>query len=338
MDVGRGDVLEVGDGRADHFQLTRIGLGAGQGVQPVGVGLLALGEQLHPWLAGAFQLVPGDLLGAQVGGDLVDGVEEQLHLCRRHLGEGVDRAVAGEDLRGVEACLGLIGRPVGDAQLVEQPGLQDLFGDPQIAGRLHVGVDVHAGPRDQRDALVGPSLVVTDQRRRIRRREVRDDRLRGGDVGPGPPRQGAEGRGHQFDRPRHGHVADDGDLDGALGEGLVQDGVQVVQVLSGDVQVGRVGPARIVVVQQIAQIPLQHPVGRGGEIVEDRGDVRLDPVERLRPPAGGGDIGGEDLQLRVQVFRPRAAGEDKAVVAGVEAQAVDLRGQHPLDVVDGHGL
>ncbi len=271
---------------------------------------------------------------AKVGGDLGHDVEEQVRLVRRHFGEGVDVAIAGKDLRGFQTGLGLIGSAVDDAQLREQPKLDDLLQHPDVAHLLGIGQIIHGRPGDQGQRLVRPPSVVQQVGFGAERREMDRPGLGVRRSGGRSGRQGAKGGRDGLGGALGRDVADHGHLDRTRAQGTLDEGLHVVRLGLGQVDEIGLGPARVVVMQQQGQLQLHDPGRRGEEPIDLRARRGAGALESLGPPARIGDIGGHQLHLGVQVHRPGRAGEVEPVVAGREGDAVGLGVEDGLDVLE----
>ena len=161
------------------------------------------------------------------------------------------------------------------------------------------------------------------------RRQGRGRRTRG---------QRAEGGGDGRNRLVDGNVADDCDLDGALGQRLLQNADHVGGADEVEVEQRRRRPSGVAVVKQKTQIALHHSVRRSGESVQLRRGAGAYAIESLASPTRRGDIGSQNLELGVEIGRPGYARQDEGVVARPESQAVDLGREHPLHVVVGNRL
>ncbi len=90
--------------------------------------------------------------------------------------------------------------------------------------------------------------------------------------------------------------------------------------------------------QQLGQVAAQHAIGRGLQLVVQGQAIGAHPLEGLRAEAGLGHIGGQQLQLGVQVAGLGAAAQAEGVIIRAEAGADDLGGHGLVDVLGGHLL
>ncbi len=213
MDVLGREPLQGGDRAAIGVQLAGIGLHAGQGAQPVPIGLSRLLDPFQDRLARPGHLVGGRRRGRKVCGDALDIPGHGFDLVGRDFDDSGNVAISGQEpaLGGVRA--GRVGGALLFPQFVREPEVQDLGQEPVGPGALRIGKEIRRRPGGVEHRLVGASLVSPHDRGSAPLREIDLDllcrRRRRGRAGG----EGAEGPVHRIDGLVHRDVADDHHLD-----------------------------------------------------------------------------------------------------------------------------
>ena len=120
---------------------------------------------------------------------------------------------------------------------------------------------------------------------------------------------------------------------GAFSSGPFSKRLQIIELCRTDLIGCRDRPPRIAVVQQFLQFQALHPLGRRGKLRQGLQPALAQSLERRRPEAGMGDIGGEHLHLGRQILGPGDAAQQEGVVGDGELGVIDLARQRPLAVL-----